>query len=87
MYILCLWFLYSVRKGGFYYDQPKVKYTPFKSGDYCFITHFDHFTSIYVCQAEKNEATENYKQSDHDIMKKTAYITGKIFIFIKFLKY
>lgn len=68
--------------------QPKPKHLPFKSGDYCLITYFEHLSCIYIMQAENDEAFKFRKESDLHILAKTAKGESMLIkVFLPFLYY
>jgi len=68
--------------------QPKSNNLPFKSGDYCLISHFEHLSCIYISQAENNKANDFHTQDNFNFLTKVA--AGKsmpIKVLISFLYY
>lgn len=59
-------------------DEKKPIAHQITSGDFCFITYFEHFTNMYINKVKKNKQNLIYEPVDFDILEKTAESTGNI---------
>lgn len=75
---------HSLRKSSFHSIQQKRKQKSLllKNGDYCIITHFEDFSSIYVTKAIKNSKDGSFDVCSLEVTKKTIESIGKNTIFI-----
>lgn len=58
------------------FSQEKLNNMPLKNEDYCILTYFEDFTSLYVGKAIKSDKDGSYNFFDFDTLCKTACSTG-----------